>query len=82
MVLDLKKIQAKHVIENVIRIFKIVLTDSKLIPNVKSSTFFRFLFNSKSGRKYKAFIKPQATYVMFAPCQKPLTKKMMNVFLT
>ena len=61
MVLDLKNIQAKQVIVNVVRILKRVRKESKLKPKVKSSTFFRFLFKSKSGRKYKAFRKPQAT---------------------
>ena len=54
MVLALKKIQAKQVIENVIKIEARVLMESKLKPNVKSSTFFRFLFNNNNGRKYKA----------------------------
>ena len=36
---------------------------------------------NKRGKKYNAFKKPQKTKVQFAPCQKPLTRKIINVFL-
>jgi hypothetical protein len=43
--------------------------------------FILFFFESKRGRKYKAFKAPHAIKVQFAPCQKPLTMKIIIVFL-
>ena len=56
--------------------------DSKFTPNVNSLTLVLFLFKSKNGRKYKALMNPQAIKVQLAPCQKPLTRKMIKVFRT
>jgi hypothetical protein len=33
-----------------------------------------------NGKKPQAWIKPHAMKFQLAPCQKPLTKKMINVF--
>ena len=82
IVFALKNIQAKHVIINVMRILKIILSDEKFKPNSNSSMLFRFLFNNNKGIKYSALINPQAINVQLAPCQNPLTKKMIKVFLT
>ena len=46
------------------------------------NTWIRFLFNNSKGKKPQAWIPPQTIKFQLAPCQKPLTKKMMNVFLT
>ena len=82
MVLDLKNIQAKHVIANVTTILNTIFIDSKSNFSLNSSTFLRFRFNNKSGKKYNALINPQAMNVQLAPCQNPLTKKIMNVLRT
>ena len=78
----LKNTQAKTVKRNVVPIW---ISSLKLGNNLPSATTPRFVllrFSKSSGKKYNAFSPPQTIKVQLAPCQNPLTRKMMNVFLT
>jgi len=77
----LKKIQAKTVNPKVTHILKKSLKVGKHFPEATDPKFLLLLFVNIKGRKYIAFNAPQAMNVQFAPCQKPLTMKITNVFL-
>jgi hypothetical protein len=82
MLSDLKKTQANTVKPNVTAIERASFNVGKYLPLATISKLFLFVLTRMEGIIYRAFKKPQARNVQFAPCQKPLTKNMMNVFLT
>ena len=77
----LKNIHAKTVIAKVIIICRKSLTDGNNLPFATMSIFDRWVLKIMDGIINNAFNPPQTMKVQFAPCQKPLTKKMINVFL-
>ncbi len=50
-------------------------------PFATISKLLRFVLKMMDGIMNSAFKKPQTIKVQLAPCQNPLTIKMMNVFL-
>ena len=54
----------------------------KYFPLATISKFFLFVLKTIEGKIKSAFSSPQIIKVQFAPCQKPLSRKMMKVFLT
>lgn len=81
MLEDLKNIQAKTVSKNVIIIEKKSRNVGNSRPLATISRLFLWVFKIMEGIIYKAFKNPQKMKVQFAPCQKPLTKNIINVFL-
>jgi hypothetical protein len=77
--LALKKIHAKTVNPKVITIEKSSLKDGNNFPLATISMLFLWVLNIMDGIIYKALSKPQTIKVQLAPCQKPLTTKMINV---
>ena len=55
-------------------------TDGNRRPLATSSVYLRLMPNNINGRNRMAWQAPQTMNVQLAPCQKPLTKKMINVF--
>jgi hypothetical protein len=53
----------------------------RYLPFATISRLFLFVLNIIDGIMYKAFRKPQTINVQFAPCQKPLIRKIIKVFL-
>ena len=52
-------------------------------PALKArARLFLFRLANNNGKKYNAFKKPQTIKVQLAPCQKPLTKNIINVLRT
>ena len=80
--LALKKIHAKTVSAKVIRIEKKSLIEGSVLPFATISKLFLLVFNKMDGMMYNAFRNPQIMNVQLAPCQNPLTKNIMKVFLT
>lgn len=78
-----KKIQATVTNANVPSILPHSFSDGKL-PSWATTLlmFLRVLFNSNKGKKPQAWMNPQIMKFQLAPCQKPLTKKIMKVFRT
>ena len=50
-------------------------------PCATTSKYLRLILNRNNGTNNKACRKPQNTNVQFAPCQKPLTIKIIKMFL-
>jgi hypothetical protein len=57
------------------------LNDGNKEPFATISKLFRFVLKMMDGIMKSAFKNPQTIKVQLAPCQNPLTIKMMNVFL-
>ena len=79
---DLKKIQAKTVRLKVVPILMISFIDGKILPFATVSRLSRLVLKIIEGKINKAFMNPHAMNVQLAPCQKPLTIKIIKVFLT
>jgi hypothetical protein len=77
----LKNIQPKQTRVKVISIEGRFFSEGTYLFSSILSKYFLFWLKTNSGIKAKACIKPQITKVQLAPCQKPLTMKMINVFL-
>ena len=75
-----KKIHAKTVNANVTMIATKSLKFGKILPAATISMLFLFVLKIIDGRMNNACSKPQTINVQFAPCQNPLTRKMINVF--
>ena len=60
----------------------ISLSEGSHLPSATWFVYLRFLPVNINGKNNMAWYAPQAMKVQLAPCQKPLTRKMMNVFLT
>ena len=73
-----KKIQANVVKQNVSMMEKNSFIVGKYLPFATMSRFLRLLLLSTEGMMNKAFRSPQIMKVQFAPCQKPVNKKMMH----
>ncbi len=78
---DLKKIHAKVASRKVSSIDPNSLTEGNVLSNATISIFERLVFEIIEGKINKAFKNPQKIKVQFAPCQNPLTTKIINVFL-
>ena len=76
----LKKIHAKLLKMKVTIIWKNSLTLGSILPSETVAKCCLLVAKNIDGMINKACNKPQKINVQFAPCQKPLTKKMMNVF--
>ena len=53
--------------------------EGSVLPCATMSRLFLLVFITIEGIMNKAFRNPQKMKVQFAPCQKPLTKKMIKV---
>ena len=78
----LKNIHAKTVRPKVRSIDNTSLTVGHLLSLATISILLRCVLKIIEGIIYNAFSKPQTINVQLAPCQKPLTRKMINVFRT
>ena len=79
---DLKNIHAKTASPNVIPIENNSLKFGKYLPCATISRLSLCVLKMIDGIIYRAFNNPHTIKVQFAPCQKPLTRKMMNVLRT
>ena len=91
---DVKKIQSsgKKDLNNDLKPPKLQLKvdpichNSLKLGNILSSAmtprFVLLRFNNSIGKKYNAFSPPHTINVQLAPCQNPLTRNIMKVFLT
>ena len=77
----LKNIQAKVVKLKVIPIFNTSFLLGNNLPFATISIFFLFVWSNIEGKINKALINPQIIKVQFAPCQKPLTINIINIFM-
>ena len=75
-----KKIQANTVSAKVILIDKNSFTVGKFFPLATISRLFLLVLKIIEGIMYRAFKSPHTTKVQLAPCQNPLTRKIINVF--
>ena len=78
----LKNIQAKVVSANVDIICRNSVTLGSMRPSATVVRCVLFLLNNSKGRKKMACKPPHTIKVQFAPCQKPLTKKIIKVLRT
>ena len=74
-----KKIQQKVARPNVSTTWKNSFKEGSILPCATMSRLFLLVFITIEGIMNKAFRNPQKMKVQFAPCQKPLTKKMIKV---
>src|SRR5690554_1609624 len=74
----LKNIQAKSVKLKVINICNSSLTLGSTLSSATTLVCTRFLLFNNNGKKYNAFNAPQTIKVQLAPCQNPLTIKIIN----
>ena len=75
----LKKIQPITTNKNVVSIDIKSEKLGKVFPSATMFKFFLLRFARNMGIKYNAFNAPHTINVQFAPCQKPLTKKIINI---
>jgi hypothetical protein len=78
---DLKKIHAKVTIAKVKMIFSTSVQEGSHLFPATISICFLFESEISKGRNIMALINPQQIKVQLAPCQKPLIRKMIKVFL-
>ena len=78
---DRKNIQANTVKENVSAMWNNSLNEGRSLPAATVSKLFLLVLKMMEGIINRAFNAPQIINVQFAPCQNPLTTKMINVFL-
>jgi len=77
-----KKTQANTVRAKVVPICQISLKEGRKRFSATGPKCVRFLRASNKGKKYSALSAPHTMNVQLAPCQKPLTTKMMKVLRT
>lgn len=75
-----KMIQPIITKRNVMVICPISLKDGRILFSATVSLYFLFFFISNNGRNNRAWNVPQQIKVQLAPCQSPLTKKIIMVF--
>ena len=80
--LERKKIHANTVKVKVSNIEKKSLIFGKNFPLATISKFFLLVFKNIDGIINNAFSNPQIIKVQFAPCQNPLTTKIITVLRT
>ena len=68
--------------KNVKSICPVSFNVGKMRPSAIWFVYLRFLPVNIRGKNKTAWYAPQAMNVQFAPCQKPLKRKMIKVFLT
>ena len=79
MVFARKIIQPKATSRKVVSICTVSPTVGSLRSRATISRKFLFLPRNMSGANNRAWYAPQQTKVQFAPCQKPLNRKMIAV---
>ena len=83
MVIDLKNTQATVTTPKVKTIDIISVKFGNIEPEIKKLllvSYFLVFFEIKLGIKNNACINPQTKNVQLAPCQNPLTRKIIKVF--
>lgn len=76
-----KKIHANTVKQKVTSIAMSSLNDGNDLPFATISRLFLFVLKMIDGIINSAFKNPQTMKFQLAPCQNPLTRNMINVFL-
>ena len=79
---DLKNTQAITVSRKVDPIWVSSLKVGSIFSSATTPRFILLRFSKSNGKMYNAFKPPHTINVQLAPCQKPLTKKIIKVFRT